>query len=56
MPVVRLALMIERTKTKIKFESKSQRFTVYCINFNIERTKTKIKFESKSQQIFKCRH
>jgi len=40
---------IERTKTKIKFESKSQ--LVYCCRYlwYIERTKTKIKFESKSQ-------
>ena len=41
---------IERTKTKIKFESKSQLNKPIPVNPVIERTKTKIKFESKSQQ------
>ena len=40
---------IERTKTKIKFESKSQHSETDLILNLIERTKTKIKFESKSQ-------
>ena len=40
---------IERTKTKIKFESKSQPPWKYDLIIFIERTKTKIKFESKSQ-------
>ena len=42
-------LYIERTKTKIKFESKSQPKMLECCHAGIERTKTKIKFESKSQ-------
>ena len=42
-------LTIERTKTKIKFESKSQQTGVDIDTGEIERTKTKIKFESKSQ-------
>ena len=41
--------MIERTKTKIKFESKSQLIRPTHTRETIERTKTKIKFESKSQ-------
>ena len=41
--------MIERTKTKIKFESKSQLSPTFRLSIKIERTKTKIKFESKSQ-------
>ena len=41
--------MIERTKTKIKFESKSQHGLMFLAVLCIERTKTKIKFESKSQ-------
>ena len=43
---------IERTKTKIKFESKSQPDKVLRMASPIERTKTKIKFESKSQLFF----
>ena len=42
-------ITIERTKTKIKFESKSQLTIDSSKNIIIERTKTKIKFESKSQ-------
>ena len=42
-------VVIERTKTKIKFESKSQQAWVAANVIPIERTKTKIKFESKSQ-------
>ena len=44
-----LSDLIERTKTKIKFESKSQPSGRQHIFLDIERTKTKIKFESKSQ-------
>jgi len=40
---------IERTLTKIKVESKSQRALVKALVVYIERTLTKIKVESKSQ-------
>ena len=44
------SMTIERTKTKIKFESKSQHSSYSLRSIKIERTKTKIKFESPSDR------
>ena len=44
------AILIVRTLSKIKFESKSQRGMAASAGYAIVRTLSKIKFESKSQQ------